>query len=143
MTCCLLPATAIPAPPTPHPPTHIHAGTTLTRSPPSPLSRPPCQQEIEEEQYVSALPFLPPLTETTLNTYYTVYAAFFVAVIVFGALLAPLAEVRGWAGWAAELIRCWLRVACVMKPAAGVVGGAAFPPPGRTMPVLRHVASHG
>lgn len=59
--------------------------------------------EVEEkEQYLSALPFLPPLTDKTLNTYYTVYGFFFLGVIVFGALLAPLLELRMGVGgeWA-------------------------------------------
>ncbi|KIZ00449.1 hypothetical protein MNEG_7511, partial [Monoraphidium neglectum] len=47
-----------------------------------------------EESYLSALPFLPPLTNETLNTYYTFYAGFVASVIVFGALLAPLLEVK-------------------------------------------------
>jgi len=64
-------------------------------------------QDNEPEQYLSALPFLPPITEKTLNTYYTFYAAFVAAMICFGALLAPLLEVKiglggaGAAGWLA------------------------------------------
>eukprot|EP00775_Hariotina_reticulata_P005731 gene5731-5971_t len=54
----------------------------------------PARVEIEQQKYLSALPFLPPLTEKTLNTYYTIYAVFFGAVIVFGGLLAPLLELR-------------------------------------------------
>lgn len=50
--------------------------------------------EIEQQKYLSALPFLPPITEKTLKTYYTFYAAFFGAVILFGGLLAPLLEVK-------------------------------------------------
>ena len=37
---------------------------------------------------------MPPLTDKTLNTYYTFYGLFFAAVISFGALLAPLLEVK-------------------------------------------------
>jgi hypothetical protein len=51
-------------------------------------------EDNEPEQYLSALPFLPPLTDKTLNTYYTFYAAFVAAMICFGALLAPLLEVK-------------------------------------------------
>ncbi|WIA17290.1 hypothetical protein OEZ85_014158 [Tetradesmus obliquus] len=54
----------------------------------------PARVEIEQQKYLSALPFLPPLTEKSLTTYYTIYGAFFGAVILFGALLAPLLEVR-------------------------------------------------
>lgn len=50
--------------------------------------------EIEQQKYLSALPFLPAITEKTLKTYYTFYAAFFGAVILFGGLLAPLLEVK-------------------------------------------------
>jgi hypothetical protein len=54
----------------------------------------PARVEIEQQKYLSALPFLPPLTEKSLTTYYTIYGAFFGAVILFGGLLAPLLEVR-------------------------------------------------
>ena len=50
--------------------------------------------EIEQQKYLSALPFLPAITEKTLKTYYTFYAAFFGTVILFGGLLAPLLEVK-------------------------------------------------
>lgn len=50
--------------------------------------------EIEQQKYLSALPFLPPLTEKTLTTYYSIYAVFFGMVILFGGLLAPLLELR-------------------------------------------------
>lgn len=48
----------------------------------------------EPESYLSVLPFLPPLTDKTLSSYYTFYACFVAAVISFGALLAPLLEVK-------------------------------------------------
>jgi hypothetical protein len=54
-------------------------------------------QELAEQQYISALPFLPPLTDKTLSTYYTTYAGFFALIILFGGLLAPILEVR-WRG---------------------------------------------
>lgn len=54
----------------------------------------PARVEIERQKYLSALPFLPAISEQTLNTYYTFYAAFFGAVILFGGLLAPLLEVK-------------------------------------------------
>lgn len=54
----------------------------------------PARVEIEQQKYLSALPFLPAISEQTLNTYYTFYAAFFGAVILFGGLLAPLLEVK-------------------------------------------------
>lgn len=54
----------------------------------------PARVEVEQQKYLSALPFLPAISEKTLKTYYTFYAAFFGAVIMFGGLLAPLLEVR-------------------------------------------------
>jgi hypothetical protein len=45
-------------------------------------------QELAEEQYVSALPFLPPLSEKTLNQYYTFYASF-----------GGCACMHAWAAW--------------------------------------------
>jgi hypothetical protein len=52
------------------------------------------EAEIASLKYISALPFLPELTDKTLNTYFSFYAFFVGAVIVFGALLAPILEVR-------------------------------------------------
>ena len=49
---------------------------------------------MSEERYLSALPFLPPLSEATLRTYYAAYTAFLAAVILFGGVLAPIMEVR-------------------------------------------------
>jgi len=51
-------------------------------------------QELAEEKYVSALPFLPPLSEKTLNQYYTFYASFVALVILFGGLLSPMLQLR-------------------------------------------------
>jgi hypothetical protein len=69
----------------------------------------PARVEIEQQKYLSALPFLPPLTEKSLTTYYTIYGAFFGAVILFGGLLAPLLEVRigvGGESWSVVTTRC-------------------------------------
>ncbi len=54
----------------------------------------PPQQEIEQEQYLSTLPFLPPLTDKTMKTYYAFYGVFFMSVIIFGGVLAPLLELK-------------------------------------------------
>lgn len=43
---------------------------------------------------MSALPFLPPLSEKTLNKYYTAYASMVAGIIAFGALVAPILEVK-------------------------------------------------
>lgn len=75
----------------------------------------PPAQELAEEKFLSALPFLPPLTEKTLNNYYTFYACFgaralcslewsvstmaSAAVLRFPILLAFCACLNGcWAG---------------------------------------------
>ncbi|GLC47516.1 hypothetical protein PLESTB_001763400 [Pleodorina starrii] len=52
------------------------------------------EQELSQEKFVSALPFLPPLSEKTLNTYYTAYASMVAGIIAFGALVAPILEVK-------------------------------------------------
>lgn len=52
------------------------------------------EQELEQETYLSALPFLPPLSEKTLNTYYAAYGFFFAGIIAFGGLVAPILEVK-------------------------------------------------
>lgn len=49
---------------------------------------------MHNEKYPSALPFLPPLSDKTLKTYYTVYAGIVALIILFGGLLAPIAKVR-------------------------------------------------
>lgn len=73
----------------------------------------------EKEQYLSALPFLPPLNDKTLNTYYTFYGAFVLAVITFGALLAPLLEVRmGIGGECRRRAGCWRSLAGRLQRAA-------------------------
>lgn len=52
------------------------------------------EQELQQEQFMSALPFLPPLSEKTLGKYYTFYAAFCFGIIAFGALVAPILEFK-------------------------------------------------
>ncbi|KAG2492366.1 hypothetical protein HYH03_009314 [Edaphochlamys debaryana] len=52
------------------------------------------EQELEKESYVSALPFLPPLSLKTLNSYYAFYGACVAGIIGFGALVAPMLEVK-------------------------------------------------
>lgn len=54
----------------------------------------PRDQEVAEETFSSALPFLPPLTAKNLNAYYTFYGTFVMGLIVFGGLLAPILEVK-------------------------------------------------
>jgi hypothetical protein len=60
------------------------------RTPPPPKTpqggdAPVLSEAEEPAQYLSALPFLPPLTDKTLNTYYTFYAG--CAVWMFAVLL--------------------------------------------------------
>ncbi|KXZ44851.1 hypothetical protein GPECTOR_61g804 [Gonium pectorale] len=52
------------------------------------------EAELSQEQFVSALPFLPPLSQKTLNSYYTAYASMVAGIIAFGALVAPILEVK-------------------------------------------------
>eukprot|EP00195_Chlamydomonas_chlamydogama_P017282 CAMPEP_0202901574 /NCGR_PEP_ID=MMETSP1392-20130828/14331_1 /ASSEMBLY_ACC=CAM_ASM_000868 /TAXON_ID=225041 /ORGANISM="Chlamydomonas chlamydogama, Strain SAG 11-48b" /LENGTH=281 /DNA_ID=CAMNT_0049588157 /DNA_START=225 /DNA_END=1071 /DNA_ORIENTATION=+ len=52
------------------------------------------EQELAQEKFVSALPFLPPLEEKTLNLYFYAYATMFAGIIVFGGILAPILEVK-------------------------------------------------
>lgn len=51
-------------------------------------------QELAEEKFVSALPFLPPLDETSLNQYYYAYAGLFAVIILFGGLVSPVLELK-------------------------------------------------
>ncbi len=67
-------------------------------------------EDVHNEKYPSALPFLPPLSDKTLKTYYTVYAGTVALIILFGGLLAPIAEVRlGLGGMCAVVV-----VVCVV-----------------------------
>lgn len=49
---------------------------------------------MENEKYLSAVPFLPPLTEKTLKDYSAFYVAFCVFVVAFGGVLSPILKVR-------------------------------------------------
>jgi hypothetical protein len=94
----------------------------------------PVFEDQAPEQYLSALPFLPPLTDKTLNTYYTFYGLFVAAVISFGALLAPLLEVKiGIGGAGRARGRRGGRVGAGRGPRRGcrraLEAAAAGPPP--------------
>ncbi|PNH02568.1 hypothetical protein TSOC_011439, partial [Tetrabaena socialis] len=52
------------------------------------------EAELSQEKFVSALPFLPPLSQRTLNSYYTAYGSMVAGIIAFGALVAPILEVK-------------------------------------------------
>ncbi|KAG1679768.1 hypothetical protein FOA52_012679 [Chlamydomonas sp. UWO 241] len=54
----------------------------------------PVSKELAAEKFSSALPFLPPLGQTTLNQYFAAYGAFVFAVIIFGGIIAPLVELK-------------------------------------------------
>lgn len=49
---------------------------------------------IAKENFKSALPFMPPVTEKTLKNYLIIFAAFVTVVILFGGLIAPILEVK-------------------------------------------------
>ncbi len=52
------------------------------------------EQDVQVEPYPSVLPFLPPLTDKTVQDYYRFYALAVSFTLLFGGLLAPMAEVR-------------------------------------------------
>lgn len=58
------------------------------------IKGPEQEDDLRNEKYPSVLPFLPPLSDKTLQTYYTVYAATVALIILFGAIVAPVLEVR-------------------------------------------------
>lgn len=52
------------------------------------------QEQDEQEKFISALPFFPPLDEKTLNQYYYAYFGLVMLAIVFGGIVAPILEVK-------------------------------------------------
>ena len=52
------------------------------------------EEELGEEKYPSALPFLPALTDATISQYFQFYVAMVGVIILFGGLLSPVLEVR-------------------------------------------------
>jgi hypothetical protein len=63
------------------------------------------EEELGEEKYPSALPFLPPLTDATISQYFQFYIAAVGAIILFGGLLSPVLEVRLGIGGARACLR--------------------------------------
>lgn len=63
--------------------------------------------ELELEQFPSAIPFFPAVTGLTVKAYGQIYAALVTAIILFGGLAAPVLEVKLGLGGAsyAEIIR--------------------------------------
>jgi len=51
-------------------------------------------EEVKKELFSSALPFFPEISEEMLDRYYLIYAAFCVALLGFGGLVAPILEVK-------------------------------------------------
>jgi len=54
-------------------------------------------EELEEQyrgEYPSVVPLLPPMTDETINTYYTFYAFSIAVMILFGGIVAPILEVQ-------------------------------------------------
>lgn len=49
---------------------------------------------IAKDNFKSALPFMPPVTEKTLNNYTIFFIAIITTIIVFGGLLSPVLEVK-------------------------------------------------
>lgn len=52
------------------------------------------EEELQEERYPSAVPFLPPLSASTVKYYYQFYAFAVGIIILFGGLLSPALEVN-------------------------------------------------
>ena len=50
--------------------------------------------ELPEEPYPSSIPFFPPITDKTIQLYINLYLASVVTIIAFGAVLAPVLEVK-------------------------------------------------
>ena len=57
-------------------------------------SGPTHEEEVQEERYPSAVPFLPPLSASTVKYYYQFYAFAVGTIILFGGLLSPALEVN-------------------------------------------------
>ncbi len=51
-------------------------------------------EEVSREKFISAVPFLPPLDEKTLDQYYYTYFGLVAAIILFGGLVSPWLELR-------------------------------------------------
>ncbi|CAL5226211.1 g9050 [Coccomyxa viridis] len=52
------------------------------------------EEEVGEEKFPSAVPFLPPLTDATMTQYFRFYTAAVAIIVVFGGLLSPILEVK-------------------------------------------------
>ena len=62
------------------------------------------EEELQEERYPSAVPFLPPLSAKTVKYYYQFYAFAVGTIILFGGLLSPALEVNLGLGGKTPLI---------------------------------------
>merc|ERR1712072_1443196 len=49
---------------------------------------------VAKENFKSALPFMPPITEKTFTSYMAFFVATVTAIIVFGGIIAPILEVK-------------------------------------------------
>ena len=52
------------------------------------------EEDLKSDLFSSLLPFLPKLTEESLNTYYGFYGLAVMGIIFFGGLVAPILEVK-------------------------------------------------
>ena len=52
------------------------------------------EDDLTRQEFKSALPLLPPLTETSINDYYVAFVVLVAALIAFGGYIAPMAEVK-------------------------------------------------
>jgi len=86
-------------------------------------------EEVIMKEYPSAVPFLPPLTDETIDTYYTVFTASVALIIAFGGIVAPVIEAKlgiGGRSYAEfiELVHLPSQLAQVDPFVASFTGGA-------------------
>ena len=73
-------------------------------------SGPTQEEEVQEERYPSAVPFLPPLSASTVKYYYQFYAFAVGTIILFGGLLSPALEVNLGLGGTLCMLCCILSI---------------------------------
>ena len=73
-------------------------------------SGPTQEEEVQEERYPSAVPFLPPLSASTVKYYYQFYAVAVGTIILFGGLLSPALEVNLGLGGRSHRLCCLLHL---------------------------------
>ena len=65
------------------------------------------EQDLQEESYPAAVPFLPARTDAIMRVYWRFYVSAVATLILFGAVLAPILEVRLGLGGAYPFLLCF------------------------------------